>query len=391
MKKVYLKKGCDKKIKKGYLWIFSNEVEDIKDFIKGEIVGIYNNKETFCAIGYINPYSLIAIRILSFEYKDIDLDFFINKIKTALELRNKFYNKPYYRLVYGESDSLPGLIIDRFDNSFVLQTNTYGMELLKKYIEQALIEIFGQVNMIYKNDSDSRKLEDLELTVECRPENYDGTIDIIENNLKMRINALSGQKTGYFYDQRNNRLLLSHLSKDKYVVDTFCYIGSFGLNALRGGAARVDFVDSSTFATNAVKENLVLNNFNLNKCNFINEDVLAFLKKAKDSELKADILIIDPPAFVKSKKLLAEGLKGYINLNKWAFLATKNSSLIFTFSCSYHINQELFKYIIERAALAAKKRYTIITELQQAFDHPVHPQMLETKYLKGYIVYINGY
>jgi len=114
---------------------------------------------------------------------------------------------------------------------------------------------------------------------------------------------------------------------------------------------------------------------------------LAFLKKAKDSELKADILIIDPPAFVKSKKLLAEGLKGYINLNKWAFLATKYSSLIFTFSCSYHVNQELFKYIIEMAALAAKKRYTIITELQQAFDHPIHPQMLETKYLKGYILY----
>lgn len=388
MKKVYLKKGCDKRIKKGYLWIFSNEIEHIKDFNKGEIVSIYNNKGTFCAIGYINPYSLIAIRILSFENKDIDLDFFINKIEAALELRNKFYNEPYYRLVYSESDLLPGLIIDRFGNNFVLQTNTYGMELLKKYIEPALIKIFGQINIIYKNDSDSRKLEDLELIVEWKPKSYDGTLDIIENNLKMRINALRGQKTGYFYDQRNNHFLLSHLSKDKYVVDTFCYIGSFGLNALKGGAARVDFVDSSTFAINVVKENLVLNNFTLNKCNFINEDVLSFLKRSKESELKPDILIIDPPAFVKSKKLLAEGLKGYINLNKWAFLAAKYSSLIFTFSCSYHVNQELFKYIIEMAALAAKKRYTIITELQQAFDHPIHPQMLETKYLKGYILYI---
>ncbi len=232
-------------------------------------------------------------------------------------------------------------------------------------------------------------MEDLELTVEWKPKSYDGTLDIIENNIKMRINALRGQKTGYFYDQRNNHLLLSHLSKDKYVVDTFCYIGSFGLNALKGGAARVDFVDSSTFAINVVKENLVLNNFTLSKCNFINEDVLSFLKRSKESELKPDILIVDPPAFVKSKKLLAEGLKGYINLNKWAFLAAKYSSLIFTFSCSYHVNQELFKYIIEMAALAAKKRYTIITELQQAYDHPIHPQMLETKYLKGYILYIN--
>ncbi len=388
MKNVYIKKGCEKKLRNGYLWIFSNEIERLENFERGELVNIYNNKEQFFGIGYINPHSLIAIRILSFEHESIDVDFFVKRIKTALQYRDSIFKTPYYRLVYSESDFLPGLIIERFDSTFVLQINTYGMELLKHCIHEALTRIFGKLNIIYKNDSDSRKLEGLELTVQCIPNNFDGTIDITENNIKMCVNAIEGQKTGYFYDQRENRRLLTQFSHDKYVVDAFCYIGSFGLHALLGSCRRVDFVDASSFAIDTVKKNISLNNFPLDKCNLINDNVLSYLKSLYINKIKPDILIIDPPAFVKSKKLLNEGIKGYINLNKWAFLAAKDTSLIFTFSCSYHIDQKIFKDIIETAAKSAKKRYTIAAELHQSFDHPIHPQMTETKYLKGYVLYV---
>jgi 23S rRNA (cytosine1962-C5)-methyltransferase len=389
MKKVLIKRGCDKRIKKGYLWIFSNEIENIKDFKKGEIVSIYNSKGIFCGTGYINPDSLIAIRILSLKNEEIDSEFFIRRFKDALMLRNKLFNEPFYRLVYSEADYLPGLIIDRFDNTFVLQTNTYGMDLLKTGIESALIKMFDNINIVYKNDSDSRKLEGLEVIIQSNPANFDGSLNIIENDIKIKANAIFGQKTGYFYDQRANRNYLSFLSFNKYVVDTFCYTGAFGLNALKGGAVRVDFVDSSDYAICTSKENVLLNNFTLEKCNFINTNVLYFFKTLKESTDKPDILIVDPPSFVKTKKLLKEGIQGYINLNKWAFLATKKASLIFTFSCSHHVNIDIFKDIIDAAAVSAKRNYTIIAELTQSFDHPIHPQMFETKYLKGYILYIN--
>jgi 23S rRNA (cytosine1962-C5)-methyltransferase len=388
MKKAFIKKNCDKRIRKGYLWVFSNEVENIKDFEKGEIVSLYNSKNTFCGIGYINPNSLIAIRILDFKEEVVNSDFFIKKFNDALMLRKGIFKNLYYRLIYSEADFLPGLIIDRYDNTFVVQTNTYGIDLLKSHIEMALKKLFNPINIVFKNNSEMRHAEGLEPIVESTNKYFDGVLNIIENGIKLKINVLEGQKTGYFYDQRINHKYLFYLSSNKYVADIFCYLGSFGLNALKGGAAKVDFVDSSAHALEMVKENVLLNKFDLDKCCFFNQTALTYLKELSENKTKPDVLIVDPPAFVKTKKVLNEGIKGYINLNKWAFLAAKSGSLLFTFSCSNHVSNEIFKGIIDSAASSAKKDFTIIAELSQSLDHPIHPQMVETKYLKGYILYI---
>jgi 23S rRNA (cytosine1962-C5)-methyltransferase len=386
MRKLFLNKNT---IKNGYLWFFSNEIANINDYSQGEIVNIYKKNNDFICTGYVNPHSLIAARVLSFKDELIDETFFINRFKKALFLREQLYKLPFYRLIYSESDFLPGLVIDRYDNTFSIQINTAGMENLKPMIECALKNLFENPILIYKNDSHSRVLENLTEQGLSSENTSSLQCIVIENDIKIKVDITGGQKRGYFYDQRNNRKILQNISKDKYVLDLFSYTGSFGLNALAGGAKKVDFVDTSANALELARENVLLNNFDISKCNFYNKEAVSFLKDLEKSQIKPDIIIVDPPAYTKSKKLVKQAIEGYINLNKWAFKTIKRDGFILAFSCSHHIFEDTFTNAIKKAAAsAAKSRYVILQRLYQSYDHPINPEMEETKYLKGVFLFV---
>lgn len=388
MKNLYLKKSCDKRAQNGYLWIFSNEIEDIGNYSPGEIVRIFNSSKEFIGIGYINPHSLISVRILSRKDINIDESFIENRIKSALALREKLYHKPFYRLLYSEGDFFPGIIIDRYDDIFSIQLNTYWAEKNKDLIINTLYNLFGSnINIVLKNDNKMRLLETLPLKVESLDKDFNGDIILEENDIKMYVNILKGQKTGYYFDQRENKKKISFVSKDSYVVDAFSYIGGWGLNALKHGAKKIDFVDCSSYALECAKQNVSLNKFSA-QTDFIKMDVIDFLKNLSQEKEKPDVLVVDPPAYVKSKKKINEAIKGYINLNKWAFKSIKKGGFIFTCSCSQHIDFEKFVWIINAAARSAGKKFKILSPLSQGFDHPINPKMSETNYLKGLFIQV---
>ncbi|BAI81028.1 conserved hypothetical protein [Deferribacter desulfuricans SSM1] len=388
MKNLYLKKSCDKRAQNGYLWIFSNEIEDIGNYSPGEVVRIFNSSKEFIGIGYINPHSLISVRILSRKDINIDESFIENRIKSALALREKLYHKPFYRLLYSEGDFLPGIIIDRYNDIFSIQLNTYWAEKNKDLIINTLYNLFGNnINIVLKNDNKMRLLETLPLKVESLNKDFNGDIILEENDIKMYVNILKGQKTGYYFDQRENKKKISFVSKDSYVVDAFSYIGGWGLNALKHGAKKVDFVDCSSYVLECAKQNVSLNKFSA-QTDFIKMDVIDFLKNLSQEKEKPDVLVIDPPAYVKSKKKINEAIKGYINLNKWAFKSIKKGGFIFTCSCSQHIDFEKFIWIINAAARSAGKKFKILSPLSQGFDHPINPKMSETNYLKGLFIQV---
>ncbi|MGA1862247.1 class I SAM-dependent rRNA methyltransferase [Deferribacter thermophilus] len=388
MKNLYLKKSCEKRAQNGYLWIFSNEIENISNFAPGEIVKIYTSNKEFIGIGYINPHSLIAVRILSRKEINIDESFIANRINNALELRTKLYQNPFYRLLFSEGDFLPGIIIDRYDKVFSVQLNTFWADKSKQLIVNALQNIFGEdISIVLKNDNKMRLLETLPLKVESLNKEFNGDIILEENDVKMHVNILKGQKTGYFFDQRENKKKIKEVSKDSYVIDAFSYIGGWGLNALKGGAKRVTFVDSSQYALECAQYNVTLNKFKAST-DFIKMDVVDFLKNLSQEQEKPDILVIDPPAYVKSKKNINEAIKGYINLNKWAFRSVKKGGFIFTCSCSQHIDFEKFCWIINVSSQSAGRKYRILSPLNQGFDHPINPKMPETNYLKGLFIQV---
>ncbi|KAA0257070.1 class I SAM-dependent rRNA methyltransferase [Deferribacter autotrophicus] len=388
MKSLFLKKGFERRVQTGYLWIFSNEVENLKDFVPGELAKIFTHTKDFVGIGYVNPHSLICARILSKKDTKIDIDFVKNRITTALSLRKKLYNKPYYRLLFSEGDFFPGVIIDRYDNIFSIQLNTFWADKNKDLIITALKEIFSNnINIVLKNDNNARLLETLPLSVESLNSEFNGDIFFEENEIKMYVNILKGQKTGYYFDQRENKKLMQFVAKDSYVIDVFSYIGGWGLNALKNGAKKVTFVDISAFPLECAEENVKLNKFKA-ETEFIKMDAIDFLKNLAQSNEKPDVLVIDPPAFVKSKKKLNEALKGYINLNKWALKSVKKNGFIFTCSCSQHVDEEKFHWILNNAAKTAGKKFKILSKLSQGFDHPVNPKMKETFYLKGFFIQV---
>ncbi|MGA1846985.1 class I SAM-dependent rRNA methyltransferase [Deferribacter abyssi] len=388
MKTLFLKKGFDRRVQAGYLWIFSNEVENIRDFVPGEVAKIYTHNKEFLGIGYVNPHSLICARILSKKDINIDINFVKNRISTALSLRKILYDKPYYRLLFSEGDFLPGVIIDRYDNLFSIQLNTFWADKNKDLIITALKELFSDnIKIVLKNDNTARLLETLPLTVESLNNKFNGDIFFEENNIKMYVNIFKAQKTGYYFDQRENKKLMQLIANNMYVVDVFSYIGGWGLNALKNHAKKVTFVDISAFALECAEENVKMNKFKA-ETEFLKIDAIDFLKNLAQNKEKPDILVIDPPAFVKSKKKLSEALKGYINLNKWALKSVKKNGFIFTCSCSQHVDEEKFHWILNNAAKTAGKKFKILSKLTQGFDHPVNPKMKETFYLKGFFIQV---
>lgn len=380
--KIILKKNEERRIQKGHLWVFSNEIYKIEgEAENGSLVDVFDSKNNYLGNGFYNKNSLISVRILSKEKIDDLQIFFEEKILSAFQLRKEVYPfKNSYRLVFSESDFLPGLIVDKYNNTFVLQIYSLGMQMNIEKIINVLKNNLGAENIFSKNESYFRVMEGISEVDEI----YLGELktEVINDGLiNYVINFEKGQKTGFYFDQNDNRFFIEKFAKDKTVLDAFCNSGGFGLHAAYAGAKSVVFVDSSAIEIENAKKNFLINNLKT-EASFFTEDVFDFLEKNISQKVKYNIVMIDPPAFAKNKKSLPSAQKGYEKLNKLAIQNIESGGYLVTSSCSHHLHKDTFIEIINSASIKARRAIQLLYFNQASLDHPKLPAMEETSYLK---------
>jgi len=385
-----LKRNEDRRLHAGHLWIFSNEVDTgqspLVKFKAGELVRVLAHNDRALGLAYVNPQSLIAARVLE-TWKIPDVVWLAARIRAALALRERLYPKPYYRLVYGESDGLPGLVIDRYGSACVVQIGTAGMEQLKPKIQEALSQVLRCEAVLFKNDSSAREMEGLPSYVETAKGNFDKPAVVIEDGLEFQAPLAEGQKTGWFFDQAANRRALSkYVRKGARVLDVFSYVGAWGVRAAHHGAREVTCVDSSAGALELAAANAERNGLKVETRKGDAFDVLEDLAK---QGARFDIVVVDPPAFAKRKKDLPKALAAYKRLNQLALRALADDGILVSCSCSFHVSAEELQDAIAKAARGAEKHLQILEMGGQAPDHPVHPAIPETRYLKAYFCRVN--
>ncbi|HWJ35684.1 MAG TPA: class I SAM-dependent rRNA methyltransferase [Steroidobacteraceae bacterium] len=380
-----LKRNEDRRLHAGHLWVFSNEVDTqqtpLTRFAAGELARVLAHNDKALGLAYVNPKSLISARMLG-TWKVPDTAWFVARIRAALALRERLYPEPYYRVVYGESDGLPGLVIDRYGSQCVVQIGTAGMELLKVHIQEAVLQVLKCDALLFKNDSGAREMEGLPNYVEAVKGQFDQLGLVIEDGLKFSVPLAEGQKTGWFFDQAaNRRALTKYVRKGAKVLDVFSYVGAWGVRAAKGGASEVICVDSSATALELAAKNGENNRLKISTRKGDAFDVLEQLAK---EGARFDVVIVDPPAFAKRRKDLPKALAAYKRLNQLAMLLLASDGILVSCSCSYHVSLEELQEAIAKAARATEKHVQILELGGQAPDHPVHPAIPETRYLKAY-------
>ena len=385
MQTLTLHPGSERRILKGHRWVFSNEIAGpIHDFEPGNWVEVLTSKGVSLGVGYINPASLIAVRLVCPPGKKPDGGFFRQALLDAATFREFLYpGAESFRLVFGESDSLPGLVVDRYGDVFVYQAGTVGMAGMEELMRELLVDLFKPAAVVFRNDSPSRSFEGLSLEKGVACGSVDGDIAIRIDGIDYLIDVLGGQKTGMYLDQRDNRDAAKHWMKCKRVLDLFCYNGAWTLSALAGGAAEATGVDQSAEAVEQARRNAEINGLS-DRASFVADDVFDYLKRTRRSSF--DVVVLDPPAFAKTKSALPEARRGYTDLNRRALLALKPGGILITCSCSYHMSEELFRETLILAGQASGKRLRLLQVRGQALDHPALLAMPETKYLKCFIV-----
>lgn len=387
-KGVILKPGREKSVLNRHHWLFSGAIESFPpDFIDGNIYPVWSAAGDLLGYGYFNRKCSLTGRLISFgpgrPYEAIR-----QNLTEAIRLRENFYGPAEAcRLVNGESDSLPGLIVDRYQPGLVIQVSTLGMEKLKPLVIQFLTELIKPEFIYEKSLLPSRKEEGLNEQEGLLFGQLAEPLLIDEGGLKFKVYLRGTQKTGLFLDQREMRRLVQELAAGKKILDGFSYTGGFALSALKGGAAKVDLVDDSAPALAMAKENMALNGFPVSSFRLIKQDMFDFLNKV--TRLDYDLVILDPPAFAKKRADEKQASRAYQRLNSLALSKMKRASLLLTFSCSYYVNRELFQKIIFQAALQAGRRVSILSHHRQSFDHPVSIFHPESDYLKGFLLYIS--
>lgn len=390
-KNIYLKKGKEDSLKRFHPWVFSGAIAHMDDGIEeGDIVRVITQSGAFIALGHYQIGS-IAVRVLSFQDIAIDDDFWKQRLAAALLMRQcaGIADNPEnntFRLVHGEGDNLPGLVIDCYGKTAVMQVHSVGMHVCRNVIARQLVEVMGNriENVFYKSETT------LPFKADLGQENgfiYGGSDDnvAVENGLKFHVDWLKGQKTGFFVDQRENRRLLEHYAKGKTVLNMFCYTGGFSFYAMRGNAKAVHSVDSSAKAIELTNANVELNFPGDKRHQAFCEDAFKFLDAAKD---KYDLIILDPPAFAKHRAALHNALKGYTRLNVKAFEKIKSGGILFTFSCSQVVTKDNFRNAVFTAAALAGRNVRILHQLHQPADHPINIYHPEGEYLKGLVLYV---
>lgn len=391
MTNLYLNKGKEESLRRYHPWVFSGAVHHIEGEPKeGDLVRVLTHDGTFIAVGHWQIGS-IAVRVLSFLDEEINHQFWTNKLATAYEMRKAIgvANNPQnstYRLVHGEGDNLPGLVVDMYGETAVMQAHSVGMHNNRMDIAKALKDVMGEKlqNIYYKSETT------LPYKADLGQENgfiLGSTPDDVatENGLRFHIDWLKGQKTGFFVDQRDNRSLVEYYAKDRNVLNMFCYTGGFSVYAMRGGARLVHSVDSSQKAVDLVNANVGLNFPNDARHKAFAEDAFKFLDQMKASY---DLIILDPPAFAKHRDAVRHAIKGYTRLNARAMEKIKSGGILFTFSCSQAISKEQFRMAVFTAATLAKRQVRILHQLHQPADHPVNIYHPEGEYLKGLVLYV---
>jgi len=380
MDKILLRRTS--RILAGHNWIFSNELAaSPKNHEPGSLVEVYDMKKEFIGVGYINPNSLISVRLLTRNKEEIDAKFFRKRIYDALYHRERIgINGDSLRVIFSEGDFLPGLIADKYGDCLVLQFLTLGMEKLRDIIIPLLDEILSPSVIVLRNDSHGRSLEGLPLFTEVIKGTLDKLPRIMEGDIVFEVDPLAGQKTGFFLDQRENRLAFKNLLHEGKGLDLFCYAGAWGLQ-LAGGGRSVTFVDASEAALAQVKSNAALNGLEKD-CDFKKANVFDFLKDEVTAGRHYDFIVLDPPAFVKSRLKIREALKGYREINTLAMQLLKEGGIMATSSCSYHIERSVFLDMLRDSARDAGRQFRLIEYRSQGRDHPVLLSVPETEYLK---------
>lgn len=387
--KLILKKGEDRRIRRGHLWIFSNEVASMEIKQAGDLVHVFDARGRFVATAYANPKTLICARILSKRrITTLDVQWWQNRLQRAHDLRQRYCDTPNYRWVHGDGDSLPGLAIDRFNDQAVVQTHTLGMERFIPDIVEAAKRILPLRNIYLQNQASIRVLEGLPLYCKTIYGEGDGELVVEENGCRFRCHAFQGQKTGYFFDQRPNRKWVVKHAHGKRVLDAFCYVGAFSALCLQGGAKEVWSIDQSETAMKYAEMNIEAVGGKAKWRKMIGE-VLPTFAELESLKEKFDIVIVDPPAFIKSRKQYKKGVEGYINLNKHAARLVAPNGLLCTSSCSGLLSPEDFRKTIARALIEAKRRGYVIKEGGAGPDHPWPPAMPELRYLKFMAVHLD--
>jgi 23S rRNA (cytosine1962-C5)-methyltransferase len=385
-----LKRNEDRRLHAGHLWIFSNEVDTqqtpLTKFEAGELVRVLAHNDRALGLAYVNPQSLISARMLA-TWKPPDVAWLAARMRAALSLRDRLYPKPYYRLVYGESDGLPGLVIDRYGSACVVQIGTAGMERLKPQIQRALEQVLRCEALLFKNDGSAREMEGLPSYVEAATGQFDELGQVLEDGLDFQAPLAEGQKTGWFFDQAaNRRNLVKYIRKGARMLDVFSYVGAWGVRAAHSGAGDVLCVDSSAAALELAASNAQRNGVQLTTVKGDAFDVLEDLVKKR---ARFDVVVIDPPAFAKRKKDLPKALAAYKRLNQLAMQAIAEDGILVSCSCSYHVSPGDLQDAIAKAARGADKHLQILEMGGQSPDHPVHPAIPETRYLKAYFCRVN--
>ena len=386
---LYLKRGEDARLRAGHLWVFSNEVDvarsPLSGFAPGDVCAIVDHQNKPIGVGYVNPNSLIAARLVARGLDHaLDRSLFVHRLNIALALRERLYDEPYYRLVFGESDGLPGLTLDRFDDVLVGQTTTAGMERLKDELTEAIIKVLKPRQLWWKNDSSARAMEQLPEYSDLGYGEYGGETVVREGGLEFAIDPVAGQKTGWFYDQRENRAQLERFVAGKRVLDMFSYLGAWGLRAAAFGASEVVCVDASAAAVEAIVRNAERNGLS-DRVTAVRADAFDHLKELREAREHFDVVILDPPAFVKRKKDFAEGRLAYRRLNELGMRVLAKDGILVTCSCSHHMPRATLLESVQQGARHLDRQLQMLIALQQGPDHPVHPAIAETEYLKGFI------
>lgn len=382
-----LKKNEDRRLKAGHLWIYSNEVETtltpLQNFKPGQPIAVQTYDGKILGTGYVNPHSLICARLLSRDpahpFSPLLL---LHRLRLALALREGLYSYPFYRLVYGEADGLPGLIIDRFADVYVVQLTTMGMERHKAHILQALETLLKPRGVLWRNDSPIREREGLTRYTEVAVGHVPAEIVIQENKTHFQIPLIEGQKTGWFFDQRDNRYRFIKYVSHKRVLDLYSYVGAWGIQAAIHGAREVLCIDASATALGHLRHNAHLNKVD-KRVTSHRADVFSVLKSLRAARQRFDVIVLDPPAFIKSRKDLREGIHGYKKLNKMAMQVLEKDGILISCSCSQLLTQETLKQLLSQSAHGMNRVLQILEQGQQGPDHPVHPAIPETQYLKA--------
>ena len=386
---LYLNRGEDARLRAGHLWVFANEVDvarsPLTSFEAGEACAILDSRGKALGVGYVNPHSLICARLVSRGLeRALDVSLLTHRLNVALASRERLYPQPYYRLLYGESDFVPGLTLDRFSDVIVAQATTAGIERLKPQIEAAVRKVLDPRAMIWKNDAGIRALEQLPSYADIAFGEVPAPLIVREGGLEFALDPIGGQKTGWFYDQRANRDALAPFVKHARVLDMFSYLGAWGLRAAAMGAKEVLCVDSSAAAIGMIEQNAKRNGLQ-DRVRAERADAFEFLKALRERRGHFDVVILDPPAFVRRKKDFKEGALAYRRLNELAMQVLSRDGILIACSCSYHMPREPLLQGLQQGARHLDRNVQVLMSLQQAPDHPVHPAIPETEYLKGFV------